>query len=278
MRTATSSSIKRIRALSRGLAVLRALEQGGSQTLHQLAGRTALAKATLLRILATLEDDSYVRRGLGDQLYHLNMRRAPPPSEGWKAVLAEVAGAVLDRLCHEVVWPSDIGIYEEGAIRIQETSRRITPILVSRDVLAKDIHVLQSAMGRAFLAWCAESRKCEVLERLSASKHPFDRLARDRQAVEEMLATVKVKGYATRHRGYFVTQPRESRVSAIAVPIFVGDVPVGAVNLVWVATAMPEADFAREYAPRLDAAADEISTAVTERLRGLGESWKEELA
>jgi IclR family mhp operon transcriptional activator len=267
--------VKRIRALSRGLMVLRVLEDTGPLTLHELSLRTSLAKATLLRMLATLEAESYIRRGLGDQLYHLNIRGGPPPREGWKAVLAEVAGPVLDRLCHDVLWPSDIGVYEDGAIRILETSRRLTPILLNRDVLAKDIHVLQSAMGRAFLAWCSEDRRREVLGRLSSSRHPYDRLARDRRAVEELLADVRANGFGTRHPGYFVTQPRESRVSAIAVPVFVGESPIGAVNLIWVTRAMAEAEFAREYGPRLRASANEISTGVTGKLRRLGENWTE---
>ncbi|WP_159592321.1 helix-turn-helix domain-containing protein [Chelativorans xinjiangense] len=260
------TTVKTIRALSRGLDVLRHLETGGA-TLHALAARTKLPKATLLRILATLEREGYVRRGIADQLYHHNFRPTRPPETGWKAVLAEVAGPVLDGLCHKVLWPSDVGVYEDGAIRVQETSRRISPFLLNRDVLDHEIHVLQSAMGRAFLAWSDEERREKVLARLSRSRDLHNRLARDREKVAALVSNVRDRGYAVREPGYFITQPREARVSAIAVPVFLDARSVGAINLAWVSSAMSEQAFVAQHLPSLKSAAREISAGVDVRFK-----------
>src|SRR5690606_2571875 len=60
--------VKLIRALSRGLEVMRRLEMEGPATPQALALRTGLPKPTLMRVLLTLEKEGYVRRGIGDRL------------------------------------------------------------------------------------------------------------------------------------------------------------------------------------------------------------------
>ncbi len=259
------ASVKTIRALSRGLEVMRTLEEGGPATLHELAGKTALAKPTLLRVLLTLENEGYVRRGIGDRLYHHTIRAVRPSEDGWKSVLAEVAAPMLDRLCNAVLWPSDLGIYEDGAIHVQETTRRLSPFLLNRDVLQADIHVLPSAMGRAVLAWSGQDRRESILCRLTELGRLPDALARDRKAVDALLRQTVEQGYASRLHGYYITHRREADVSAIARPILVKGEAVGAVNLTWVSSALSESEFVARHLDRLSAAASEISATLDQR-------------
>ncbi len=258
--------MKTIRALARGLEVMRTLETAGPATLHDLARRTGLPKPTLLRVLLTLEQEGYIRRGIGDRLYHHTVRSVRLPEDGWKAVLAEVAAPVLDRLCNAVLWPSDLGIYEDGVIHVQETTRRLSPFLMNRDVLSADIHVLPSAMGRAVLAWSGEGRREAILRQLAVSGRPHDATAaRDRPAVEALLRETVAQGYACRQRGYYLTHRREAEVSAIARPILVKGEAIGAVNLTWVSSALSESQFVSRYLDRLSAAASEISAVLDRR-------------
>ncbi len=263
------AQVKTIRALSRGLSVIRALEGDGPATLHELAGRTELPKPTLLRVLRTLEDDGFVRRGIGDRLYHHTIRTARPADDGWKSVLAEVAAPILDRFCNAVLWPSDLGIYDNGVIHVQETTRRLSPFLLNRDVLRADIHVLPSAMGRAVLAWSGAERREAILRRLVGLGHRPDAMAKDREAIDALLKETVEKGYASRRQGYFITHRREAEMSAIARPIMAGGEAVGAVNLAWVSGALSETEFAGLYLARLTAAAAEISDKFDKRSAGM---------
>ncbi|MCT7377873.1 helix-turn-helix domain-containing protein [Chelativorans salis] len=259
------SGVKTIRALSRGLAVMRSLEADGPAALYELAARTGLSKPTLLRVLLTLEQEGYVRRGIGDQLYHHTVRTVPNAESGWKAVVAEVAAPILDRLCSVVLWPSDLGIYEDGAIHVQETTRRLSPFLLNRDVLSAEIHVLPSAMGRAVLAWSRPERRNAILKRLVERGRRADAMARDSEAVEALLKETVGQGYATRMRGYYITHRREADVSAIARPIMVRGEAIGAVNLTWVSSALGEREFAARYLGKLNAAARDINEALAPR-------------
>jgi IclR family transcriptional regulator, mhp operon transcriptional activator len=236
-----------IRALSRGLAVLRAVEAGSGLSLHELSCATGLAKPTLLRILRTLEEEGHVRRGLTDQLYRANMRFVPTPEEMQRSVLAEVAAPVLDRLCQDVLWPSDLAAYADGFMWVQETSRRRSPFMMNRAVTKFGIHMLQSGMGRAYLAYCEPDKQSEVIDRLARSNEPHNYLARQRDKVRRILEDVRRKGYATRATGYFVTQPTEARVSAIAVPVMSEAEVLGSVNLVWISQAATEEQFVERH-------------------------------
>ena len=265
------AGVKTIRALERGLAVMSQLESSGPASLHELAVCTGLSKPTLLRLLATLEGRGYVRRGIGDRLYHRTVRSLRRTESGWKAVVVEVAAPVLDELCNRVLWPSDLGIYENGAIHIQETTRRLSPFLLNKDVLQADIHVMPSAMGRAVLAWSSRRRREAILHQLVTMGRPGDRLARDRDAVDMMLRQAREKGYATRLRGYFVSHRREAGVSAIALPITIGGEAVASVNLTWVSSALSEKAFAARYLDSLAAAAKQISQALAPRFDAIPE-------
>lgn len=259
------TGVKTIRALARGLDVMRRLETEGPATLHDLARGTSLSKPTLLRLLLTLEREGYVRRGIGDRLYHRTVRAVRRVEGDWKALLAEVAAPVLDRLCNAVLWPSDLGIYEAGAIHVQETTRRLSPFLLNRDVLRAEIHVLPSAMGRALLAWSGPQRREAILAQVLAMGRKADAMARDRRAVEALLRETLERGYASRERGYYITHRREAEVSAIALPILIKGEAVGAVNLTWVSSALGEAEFAARYLDKLAAAASTINAALDKR-------------
>lgn len=249
-----------IRALSRGLRVLKAVQDGAGLSLHEISQATGLAKPTLLRILRTLEAGGHVRRGLTDQLYHANMRFVPTLEEVQRSLLAEVAAPVLDRLCQDVLWPSDLAVHEDGFMWVQETSRRRSPFMMNRAVTKFGIHMLQSAMGRAYLAHCKPEEQCEIIECLAGSSEPYNQLARQRDKVERILEDVRRKGYATRATGYFVTQPTEARVAAIAVPVRSDSEVLGSVNLVWISQAATEEQFVRRHLNGLIGAAREIGT------------------
>lgn len=57
-----------IRAIERGISVMRALDELGTASLHQLHEKTGLHRTTLLRILLTLEQQELIRRGVRDGL------------------------------------------------------------------------------------------------------------------------------------------------------------------------------------------------------------------
>ena len=99
-------STKTIRALDRGLDVLRIIQESKAVNLNDLHLATRLPKATLLRILKTLVGSELIWQRIADGAYvpsYTFSKRARVFDE--ETHLAEVAAPILADLCKRVRWP-----------------------------------------------------------------------------------------------------------------------------------------------------------------------------
>jgi IclR family mhp operon transcriptional activator len=144
---------------------------------------------------------------------------------------------------------------------VLESNRRLTSISVNRQVLGFRPHMLWSAMGRAYLAFCGDAEREGILDLLRRSNREDNRAARDSRRVAQVLADTRARGYAVRdprHAGIDVAASRQ--VSAIAVPALGGGRVVACLNCVWLTDLLPEAEIVKRYLGALCTAAQEIGT------------------
>lgn len=260
-------SAKPVRAVSRALQVLEALTLAPPASLGDLHRATGLDRATLLRILRTLHDDGYVLRSMSTGRY------APAPrlaglGRGLRHVteLTEAAAETLDRLCRDLVWPSDIGVPRDGAIEIVETSRTLSPFLMNPRVHGQPISMFHSAMGQAWLAFCDADEREAAIERMQARR--IEGFAIERCQIDLLVAQVRARGYGVRTPGYTAfAGSLGDKLRALAVPVAIGGRAVAALNLVWVARFATEAEMADSHLPRLHAAAAEIAGRIAAQQR-----------
>ena len=93
-------------------------------SLHDLFLATYLPKATLTRLIVTLEKRGMVWQRLADGAYmasHTLRPRAPQLSD--KNYLVEVASPVMERLCRKVNWPSVLAVPRLDCMEVIETNR-----------------------------------------------------------------------------------------------------------------------------------------------------------
>jgi len=255
------AAVKSIRSLERGLLVIRLLAQHGRLTLHDLHISSGLPKATLMRILATLEQQGWVKRFLGDHSYRLSVDAV---SLGSKILpdteLLELATSVLDQLCQQVFWPSDIAVYNGTTMQIMETSRRQAPFLINRKVMGMMPHILWSALGRVYLANCSSARRKIIIDRLKNSNLREDRTVQNEKWLQRLLDQTRSQGYGVREPGYWTNNVDVGGdLSAIAVPVIVGEEVVACINLLWPEGLMDVSTFASQYHTQLLGAADELA-------------------
>ena len=248
--------VKTVRSVARAMRVLEALDQPLS--LHALHQRTALDRATLLRMLHTLAQDGYVTRSVSTGQF------APTPrlsrlgaTAGSESYFTERAGEVLDRLCRDLLWPSDIGVPRDGAIIIVETSRTLSPFITNPRVLGRPISMLHSAMGQAYLAFCAPEDREASIARLIERKLEGFPVERDR--IDRLIEETRGRGYGIRLPGYAAFPDSVGdKLRAIAVPVMVAGHAEAALSFVWIASFATVEEMAAQNLDGLREAADEL--------------------
>jgi IclR family mhp operon transcriptional activator len=258
-------NVKAIRALERGLEVLQVMQTARAASLNDLHRATGLPKATLIRVLHTLERRGLVWQRIADGAYlpsHTLQERARHLDD--EDHLVEVASRVLERLCRQVNWPSILAVPRLDYMEVIETNRpRSYFHHIPLGPIGFRINMLRSATGRAYLAFCGESERAAILARLRASHRPGDAPARNQALVARVLSETRRQGYAVRDPdwgGCFDKPRRESDDgrNSIALPIRVGTAVIGGVNLTWIMKVATVQQIVRQHLGAFREAVSEI--------------------
>ena len=238
---------REVRGLSRGLAVLRALNArpGGIGGVLELARATGLHRTTVKRLLETLRVEGLVHQKDDGASYALGfeVRRL---SEGY------VAADWLDQVA------------DDGFMIVRESTHRMSLLSQHRATIGIRIPMLVSALGRAWMSWCAEEEREATLSILRSRTDEMGTLANDRAYVKQILRDTRRRGYAV-NKGEWVT---EESVTAIAFPVRIGEHAIGAINLVLQRHAVSDREIATRYVPLLRSLAADISQGVAAVPRG----------
>lgn len=258
--------VKTIRALDRGLEVLSHLHQARAASLHDLYLATGLPKATLTRVILTLEKRGMVWQRLADGAYmasHVLQPRAPQLTD--ENYLVEVASPVMERLCRKVDWPSVLAVPRLDCMEVIETNRPKSYFShVPVGPIGFRVNMLRSASGRAYIAFCSESERQAMLQRLAANTEPGNFMAKKPMMVEKLLEETRRLGYGHRtpdFGGHFDQSRREwnDGRDSIAVPIWINDEVIASLNLTWMHKVATVSQMVKAHLNELTAAAREIS-------------------
>jgi IclR family mhp operon transcriptional activator len=259
-----------IRGLERGLQVIQVLQSNPICSLHDIHLATNISKPSLLRILKTLERAGLVSRRLADGHYRISAFTRMAGKRDRHDRVAEAAAPVLDRLCQKVLWPSDLMVPAGDHMERRETSQAYTPFYfihpARRIRVGQSISWLLTGMGRAYLAFCPDQERNEILELLRSSDKPDDRLSHDPKRLDKILSETRARGYGTRDPaftgGNYGLPPFDDGLAAIAVPLLDRSRVHGSINILWVRTAFTTEQFAERHLADLQAAAAEIVSSI----------------
>jgi IclR family mhp operon transcriptional activator len=266
MKTGDSGGLKSINALRRGLDVLFAIERSSAATLAELHRQTSLPKATLLRILKTLQEAGWVER---DELHGRYIRTPAAGESGpavqWRASLSALAAPVRASLQRRIPWPTDLGVRDGNAMLILDTHRPVNGLAVNYRVLGFRPSMLMSSLGRCYLSFCSEPERSDILAELARSPYASDHIVRRPEAIRRMVALTRQQGYASRDASPMAADSPE-RFGAIAVPVFCDKQVVACISCAWLSAVSNEKAIATAHLADLQAAARGIE----ERMRATG--------
>lgn len=245
--------VKSIESLARGIDVVEALREHSPASLADLHRCTGTNKATLLRILTTLQDAGWVYRSLGDSRYRLSFTLTNQMTLTDEVLqLAELASPILHSVYVKFGWPIDIAVREGTVIRIVETTRSLAAFIHSRYLMSYTPPFLFSAHGRAYLAFCPDEEQREIMELLRAKKDKEGRLALDTQWFSHLMEQTRKQGYSVREAAYFgATSSTGQLVEAIAVPLLAEGRILGTVSMAWPHKAVSEQEIRDTIFPAL---------------------------
>ena len=227
-----TAQVRSIASLGRGLDVLSLVAGHRGLVLHELHVASGIPKASLLRILKTLLEHGLVRKRAGDGAY---LSIAPPAAGQIPSQASETSPLkfpdLRDALNERLPWPSDLAIPCDLKMRVVDSNRSAYGRLWRPSVIGKEIDMLDSAMGRAYMAFIPAGACRQLVDKqLSGSSTR----ARRREAIEREITVTRKRGYGQRDDLYAGPDSDHGRqLSAIAVPILRGASAVACVSCVW---------------------------------------------
>lgn len=258
-----ASGYSTVRGLTRGLELLNTLNRiDGGASASQLAERTGLHRTTVKRLLETLADEGYLFRSPSDDSYRLTMK-VRELSEGFRDEqwISRVAAPLLAELLQEVVWPTDLCTLDVDAMVVRETTHRFSRLSFHRSMVGRRLPLLETATGLAYMAFCPDAEREQLIALLASQPSPDTQLARQPAKLDNLLRRTRRKGYGEN----FMNWNREERIASIAVPVRAGERLVGCLNLVYIAKAMSIDQAAERYLGALLRTAQKIEQALLEQ-------------
>lgn len=249
MQPSRTASYKTVRGLTRGLAILNALNRELiGATPSRLSETTGIHRTTVRRLLETLQSEGYVRRSPSDDSYRLTLK-VRELSEGFRDDhwISAIAAPLLGELLNEVVWPTDLTTLDVDAMIVRETTHRFSRLSFHRSMVGRRLPILETASGLAYLAFCPETEREELLELLAHQQGREGEIARNGREVERLILRTHRKGFGENYRDWDL----EQRIASIAIPIRSGQLVLACLNLVYIADAMTIDQAAEKYLPAM---------------------------
>jgi IclR family transcriptional regulator, mhp operon transcriptional activator len=211
-----------VRAVERALSLIRLMNERESWTLHELSLRSGLAKATLHRLLRTLESEGYVRAPAGCVgIYRLTgLTRQLSSGITRYSLYADVAEHVIVSGTRAIRWPLSFAMAEGAFMRIVACGMPYSPLAARPTSIGRRHWMFTSAVGKAYLAYCTAGERRVVMDAAARCEDPALQ-GMSRSAIRTEIREVRARGYATRY-----AVPGDLN-SAFAVPVMSGDTLFG---------------------------------------------------
>lgn len=263
-------SFKPVIALARGLEILRVVNEEGQSTVRSLHKATALDKATIVRMLETLEHEGYVMRD-PDQAVYTPTGRTLLLSQGYDrhVWVAKVAEPILGEFRNQIGWPSDVAIADQDAMVVVQTTRGGQgPISFNRRPGFR-ASVLMTSLGRSYLAFCSEAEREKIIAALAAQPGSWTDLARHPRKLQQMLDTIRAQGYAVMDDAYSVKE-YGGLVWALAVPVMRGEQIFASMNIMMLKSAVTPEEGCTKFLEPLKETAAKLAQALSQKESSAG--------
>lgn len=237
-----------IRAISRALAVLQAINRHGALTITQTAREAQIPYPTACRVIQTLVHEGMIEREEARKYYRATAL-SQSLSCGYQASsrLIGVARPHIIKLTEETGWPVSLATRVGSSMVIQDSTHALTTRTFSEYYPGFALPISACASGLAYLASCEDDVRANIIEQIAkvVPKQNAGDINLITQSGDDFFASIRERGYAVFIRNQHTKNP--GKTSSIAVPILKGGEVVGALALVYFSSALKPNEAVDKY-------------------------------
>lgn len=222
-------SFQPVRAITRGLKVLRLISEDGPLSATDIARAAKLPQPTTVRMIETLIEAGYVYRRADGITFGITAR-TKTLSSGFDATsrLMQLAEPLIEKLRAEIGWPSNLATLEDNAMVIIYTNRNAKGLSIPGRLGAR-IPLLATATGIVQLAGLEAADLDSQLATLRQSQDVWDATPELWEGLPKRLANARRDGFAFADQRY-LDAIYQSQIWAVAVPIVVNGRTIAAMS------------------------------------------------
>jgi IclR family pca regulon transcriptional regulator len=255
--TESETSPEHVQSFARGLSVIRSFSaESAAQTLSEISRSTGLARATVRRLLLTLEDLGYVRST--DNRYALTPQVLDLGYAYLSSLnISSIAQPYLEAFGEKLGEASSVAVLDDTDVVYvaRVPAKRIMAVSIG---LGSRFPAFQTSMGRVLLAELDEDDAVARFERSDRSMYT-DRTVKTGDELLDALRVVRSQGWA------LVDQELEIGLRSLAAPLNDGTGVIAAVNVSTHAGRTSLEELIDEYLPKLLDTARSIENALRMR-------------
>ncbi|MEM6681291.1 MAG: helix-turn-helix domain-containing protein [Pseudomonadota bacterium] len=248
-----------IRAISRGLAVLQAVNRNPALSMTEISKSAEVPYPTACRIVQTLLAEGLIEREPSRKRYRPTAL-VKTLASGFhdEDELVSKARPHIVELCKDVVWPISLSTRVGARMMVRDSTFALTSLTLNNYYPGYTLPLAECSSGKIYMAYCDDAERGAILEGLRALDGPAEKMGVMMLQDERALNALRDVGYAAQPRNKYTANP--GRTSSIAVPILSDGKIHGTIALVFFASAMKIDEAVTKYLPQMQHAAQAIGT------------------
>ncbi len=247
-----------IRAISRGLSVLKVINRKGSANLTEISRETEIPYPTVCRIVTTLLQEEMIEREPNRKRYRPTvMVQSLAVGYQQESSLVTVARQTLEQLCSDLVWPISLATRVGSCMVLLDSTHHMTSLTLSRYYPGFTMPVTECATGRAYLAYCDQGTRSQILNNLKNVEFAAHGRINPARYDEPFWQAIRDKGYAVQAHNLFSSDP--GKTSSLAVPILINGTIAASIAVIFFRTSLSLDEAETSFVNKLIDAGREIS-------------------
>jgi IclR family transcriptional regulator, mhp operon transcriptional activator len=241
--------------LERGLAVLQAVNHRNGMKAAEVAKAVGIPRPTAYRLLETLESLGFVVRASSDDVWRPTLATRSLSSgfrdDYW---VSQIAVPQMMKTARRVLWPLDLVVFRDFKMDIRESTHFLSPFSVDHGMVGRSLPVLDTAGGRAHLAFCEEEERLHIMSGLEVETGISKPYYLQDGPLDYIIERSRQMGLGYRIKGF------NSKTMSISAPIVKDGRPLACLTMIWIASAMTFEQALEDYREELLACAGAIAT------------------